>query len=285
MALFLFSRGVKAADVVNLEPGSMPYPESVIDMLTGGLGWPDGGWPIALSKAVLGLEKHKLARTRYAAALRNAKKKDKRSKAAREKAIARGMAELRRDLAAKLKTEPTDDELFSHLMYPQVHETYRKHRRQYGDVSVLPSSTFFYGLQPGEEISVEIEQGKTLIIQLISIGEADKDGKCIVSYELNGIARDVVITDKSVTASTKSRAKADTADSSQVGAPIPGLIASLAATVGGKVKKGEKILLMEAMKMQTTVYAPCDGVVSEVTVEVGDTVESKDLLVRIKPSK
>jgi pyruvate carboxylase len=152
-------------------------------------------------------------------------------------------------------------------------------------VSVLPSSTFFYGLQPGEEISVEIEQGKTLIIQLISIGEADKDGKCIVSYELNGIARDVVITDKSVTASTKSRAKADTADSSQVGAPIPGLIASLAATVGGKVKKGEKILLMEAMKMQSTVYAPCDGVVSEVTVEVGDTVESKDLLVRIKPSK
>lgn len=285
MALFLFSRGVKAADVVNLEPGSMPYPESVIDMLTGGLGWPDGGWPIALSKAVLGPEKHKLARTRYAAALRNAKKKDKRSKAAREKAIARGMAELRRDLAAKLKTEPTDDELFSHLMYPQVHETYRKHRRQYGDVSVLPSSTFFYGLQPGEEISVEIEQGKTLIIQLISIGEADKDGKCIVSYELNGIARDVVITDKSVTASTKSRAKADTADSSQVGAPIPGLIASLAATVGGKVKKGEKILLMEAMKMQTTVYAPCDGVVSEVTVKVGDTVESKDLLVRIKPSK
>lgn len=285
MALFLFSRGVKAADVVNLEPGSVPYPESVIDMLTGGLGWPDGGWPVALSKAVLGPEKHKQARTRYAAAQRNAKKKDKRSKAAREKAIARGMAELRRDLATKLKTEPTDDELFSHLMYPQVHGTYRKHRIEYGDVSVLPSSTFFYGLQPGEEISVEIEQGKTLIIRLISVGEADKDGKCVVSYELNGIARDVMITDKSVTATTKSRAKADTADSSQVGAPIPGLIASLSATVGGKVKKGEKILLMEAMKMQTTVYAPCDGVVSEVTVEVGDTVESKDLLVRIKSTK
>ncbi|GAB5558805.1 MAG: pyruvate carboxylase [Synoicihabitans sp.] len=284
MALFLFSRGIKAADVVNIEPGSMPFPESVIDMLTGGLGWPDGGWPVALSKAVLGPEKHKQARARYAAAQRNAKKKDKRTKAAREKAIARGMADLRQDLAAKLKTEPTDDELFSHLMYPQVHDTYRKHRRQYGDVSVLPSPTFFYGLQPGEEISVEIEQGKTLIIRLISVGEADKDGKCVVSYELNGIARDVVITDKSVTATTKSRAKADTADISQVGAPIPGLIASLSATIGGKVKKGEKILLMEAMKMQTTVYAPCDGVVSEVTVEVGDTVESKDLLVRIKPA-
>ncbi len=285
MALFLFSKGIKAADVVNIEPGSIPFPESVIDMLLGGLGWPDGGWPIPLSKAVLGPEKHKLARTRYAAAQRKAKKVDKRSKAAREKAIAKGMGELRRELAVKLKTEPTDDELFSHLMYPQVHDAYRKHRQQYADVSVLPSSTFFYGLQPGEEISVEIEQGKVLIIRLISVGEADKDGKCVVSYELNGIARDLVITDKSVSATTKTRAKADPADTSQVGAPIPGLIASLSATIGGKVKKGEKILLMEAMKMQTTVYAPCNGVVSEVTVEVGDTVESKDLLVRIKPAE
>jgi len=141
-------------------------------------------------------------------------------------------------LAATFKTGPTGDELFSHLMYPQVHETYRKHRRQYGDVSVLPSSTFFYGLQPGEEISVAIEQGKTLIIQLISIGEADKDGKCIVSYELNGIARDVVITDKSVTASTKSRAKADTADSSQVGAPLPCLIALARLTRGWQGQAG-----------------------------------------------
>tara|TARA_B110000483_G_scaffold46655_1_gene58252 strand:- start:145 stop:1533 length:1389 start_codon:yes stop_codon:yes gene_type:complete len=285
MALFLFSRGIKPADVVNLEPGSMPYPESVIDMLTGGLGWPDNGWPVDLSKAVLGPEKHKKARSAYAAAQRQTKKVDKRSKATREKANARGMAELRRELATKFRTEPTDDELFSHLMYPQVHDAFRKHQRQYGDVSVLPSSSFFYGLQPGEEISVEIEAGKVLIIRLISVGDDDQDGKRVVSYELNGIARDVVITDRSVTTTTKARAKADPAVTSQIGAPIPGLIAALSATVGSKVKKGEKLLLMEAMKMQTTVYAPCNGIISDVTVEIGDTVESKDLLVSIKLAK
>jgi pyruvate carboxylase len=285
MALFLFSRGIKPADVVNLEPGAMPYPESVIDMLTGGLGWPDGGWPVEVSRAILGPEKHRRARARYAAAQRAAKKVDRRTPAARAKSNATGMAKVRAELTAKLKQELTDDDVFSHLMYPQVHDTFRKHQRQYGDVSVLPSPTFFYGLQLGEEISVEIEAGKVLIIRLVTMGEADKDGKRVVSYELNGIARDVVITDKSVTATTKSRAKADTADANQVGAPIPGLIAALSSTVGHKVVKGEKLLLMEAMKMQTTVYAPCDGIISEVTVEVGDTVESKDLLVRIKPAE
>ncbi len=284
MALFLFSRGIKPADVVNLEPGATPFPESVIDMLSGGLGWPDGGWPVDVSKAVLGPEKHKQARARYNAAMRRKAPKPLRSAAARAKAIEKGMAELRNELAAKHHANPSEDELYSHLMYPSVFEAFRKHQRQYGDVSVLPSSTFFYGLQPGEEISVEIEEGKVLIIRLIGVGEADKDGKRLVSYELNGIAREILIADRNVTASTKTRAKADPADSSQVGAPIPGLIASLSATVGGKVKKGEKLLLMEAMKMQTTVYAPCDGVISEVTVEIGETVESKDLLVRIKPA-
>ncbi len=284
MALFLFSRGIKPKDVVNLEPGAMPFPESVIDMLTGGLGWPDGGWPIEVSRAILGPEKHRQARARYATSLRAAKKVDRRSKSARAKAMATGMAKVRAELAPKLRPDVTDDDVFSHLMYPQVHDTFRKHQRQFGDVSVLPSAAFFYGLKLGEEISVEIEPGKVLIIRLISLGEADRDGKRVVSYELNGIARDVVIVDKSVTTTTKSRAKADTADPRQVGAPIPGLIASLSATVGGKVAKGEKLLLMEAMKMQTTVYAPCAGIISEVTVEIGDTVESKDLLVRIKPA-
>ena len=227
MALFLFSRGIKPADVVNLEPGAMPYPESVIDMLMGGLGWPDGGWPVEVSRAILGPEKHRQARVRYAAAQRAAKKVDRRSKATRAKAIDAGMARVREELTAKLKQELTDDDVFSHLMYPQVHDAFRKHQRQYGDVSVLPSATFFYGLKVGEEISVEIEAGKVLIIRLVSIGEADKDGKRVLSYELNGIARDVVIVDKSVTTTSKSRAKIDAADASQVGAPIPGLIAAL----------------------------------------------------------
>ncbi|MCF3651354.1 biotin/lipoyl-containing protein [Synoicihabitans lomoniglobus] len=136
----------------------------------------------------------------------------------------------------------------------------------------------------GEEISVEIEEGKVLIISLVSVGEPDQDGRRMVNYELNGMARDAVIIDKSVQPKTKAKPKAGLADPNQVAAPIPGLVAALSTSMGAKVKKGEKLLLMEAMKMQTTVYSPCDGVVSDLNIAVGDTVEAKDLLVRIKPT-
>lgn len=282
MALFLFSRGIRPADVVNLPPGEMPFPESVIDMLTGGLGWPEGGWPADVSLAVLGEKRHTEATAAYQASLKkNAAKKSAKG-AASSPVPAADLAKLRAELAEKIRREPTDDELYSHLMYPQVFADFAKHQRDFGDVSVLPSAAFFYGLQPGEEINVEIEEGKVLIIRLVSIGAPDKDGRRTLGYELNGMARDVMVTDKGVAPKTKARPKADLADPRQVAAPIPGLIAALSASVGAKVAKGDKLLMMEAMKMQTTVYAPCDGVVGELTVAVGETVESKDLLLRIR---
>jgi pyruvate carboxylase len=272
--------------VVNLPPGETPFPESVIDMLTGGLGWPEGGWPVGVSRAVLGEARHLEAKSRYLATLKPAPK----GKAAKSASAASSAAvpvetieTMRNSLAAKLHRAPTDDEFYSHLMYPQVFADFQKHQREFGDVSVLPTPAFFYGLQAGEEISVEIERGKVLIIRLVSMGSTDKEGRRTLSYELNGMARDTVIVDRSVTPKTKSRPKADLADATQVAAPIPGLIAVLSVSVGAKVVKGDKLLMMEAMKMQTTVYAPCDGVVAELNVAVGDTVESKDLLIRVRP--
>ena len=279
MALFLFSRGIKPADVVNLEPGAMPFPESVIDMLSGGLGWPEGGWPEKVSRAVLGPTRHAEARARYEAAQKitvESRTADKGNQAAWP------LGETRAQVTEKLRHEPTDDELYSYLMYPQVFTDFLKHQREYGDVSVLPTPTFFYGIRPGEEIQVEIEEGKTLIIRLISVGPADKDGRRTVSYELNGMARETFITDKSVAPKAKARPKADLADPTHVAAPIPGLVASLSTSVGAKVAKGDKLCMMEAMKMQTTVYASCDGVIAELNVAVGDTVEAKDLLAKVR---
>ena len=273
MALFLFSRGIKAADVVNLEPGSIPFPESVIDMMGGGLGWPEGGWPEQVSLVVLGEKRHKEARAKY---LADTKKKNSASAAALDLTKTRG------DLAEKLKRTVTDDDLYSHLMYPGVFADFAKHLHTYSDVSVLPTSAFFYGLKPGEEISVNIEEGKVLIIRLISVSPADKDGRRTISYELNGTARETFIIDKTITPKTKARPKADLADVTHVAAPIPGLIATLSVSVGSKVAKGDKLLMMEAMKMQNTVYAPCDGVVAELHIALGDTVESKDLLIKIR---
>ena len=279
MALFLFSRGIKPADVVNLDPGSVPFPESVIDMLMGGLGWPDGGWPDAVSRAVLGETRHREARAKFARDTRCAKARDVSSRTG-----GAALRRIRNELSEKLRREASDDDVYSHLMYPQVFADLAKHQLSYGDVSVLPTAAFFYGLSVGEEVSVSIEEGKVLIIRLISVSAPDKDGKRTIVYELNGMTREAFITDRSIAPKARARPKADLADPMQIAAPIPGLIAALPVSVGSRVTKGDKLFMMEAMKMQNTVYAPCDGVVAQLYMAVGDMVESKDLLLKLRAS-
>jgi pyruvate carboxylase len=167
-------------------------------------------------------------------------------------------------------------------MYPQVFAEFAKFTRDYSDVSVLPTPAFFYGLMPGEEISVSIEEGKVLFIKLINIGMPDKEGRRVVSYELNGMPREAVVIDRSVAPKTKARIKADPSDVLQIGAPIPGMVTALHATTGAKVSKGEKLATLEAMKMQTTLYAAAGGVIDKVLVEVGDSVEAGELLVQLR---
>ena len=258
MALFLFTKGIKPADVVNLPPGTS-WPESVLDMLSGGLGEPMGGWPPAVVKAVLGTAK------------------PKRVKPAPVK-----LKETKAEVAAKTKREPSDDDLYSHLMYPGVFADFAKFQREFSDVSAMPTPAFFYGLKPGEEISVSIEEGKVLFIKLINVGTPDNEGRRVISYELNGMPREAVVQDKSVAPKTKSRIKADAADPLQIGAPIPGMITALSISVGSKVAKGDKLVTLEAMKMQTTIYAQQDGVVAELLVATGDSAEAGDLLVKLR---
>ncbi|MBE2204388.1 MAG: pyruvate carboxylase [Chthoniobacterales bacterium] len=258
MALFLFTRGIRPADVINLEPG-MPFPESVKDMLAGGLGNPMGGWPRKVVEVVLGKTKPKTAR---------APKVDLKA--------------VRAELTAKLKHDPSEDELYSHLMYPDVFADFSKFQREFGDVSVLPTPAFFYGLKSGEEVTIAIEEGKTLFIKLINIGAADKDGRRIISFELNGMPREATAVDKSVKTTTKARPKANAANPLEVGAPIPGMVTSLGTGNGSRVTKGDKLLTLEAMKMQTTLYAPATGVIDELFAGVGDAVDGGDLLVRLR---
>ena len=258
MALFLFTRGIKPADVVNLPPGTS-WPDSVIDMLSGGLGQPIGGWPPAVVKAVLGTTK------------------PQRINPAPVK-----LKETQEEVATKTKRDSSVDDLYSHLMYPSVFADFAKFQREFSDVSCLPTPSFFYGLKPGEEISVSIETGKVLFIKLINVGTADNEGRRVISYELNGMPREAIVQDKSVAPKTKSRVKSDAADHLQLGAPIPGMITALSVSVGSKVLKGDKLVTLEAMKMQTTIYAQKDGVVSELLVAVGDSAEAGDLLVRLR---
>ena len=221
-----------------------------------------GGWPKKLQKVVLGDRKPLRGRPGASAPPIDLK-------------------ETRAVLKKKFKLD-SDDDLYSHLMYPQVHEGFVKFVEEYGDVSVLPTPAYFYGLAPDEEISVEIETGKTLIIKLVNVGAADKDGRRTVTFELNGVTRQTSVADKSVMPERQARPKADTANAKQVGAPIPGMVASIAVSAGSKISKGDKLVTLEAMKMFTTINAPADGVVESVSVAVGETVESKDLLVTLQ---
>lgn len=265
MTIFLITRGLKPADVLNLEPGSTPFPESVVDMLQGGLGQPPGGWPKKLQRIVLGDRPAYTGRP-----------------GARLPPL--DLEKVRLELSAKLKREASADDVLSYLMYPEVFLAYARMAATYGDLSVLPTPAFFYGMKPGDEISVDLEPGKTLIIRLISVSPVDPEGKRVVAFELNGIPRQITVVDKSVQPKVKARVKADPNDPLQIPAPIPGVITSLPITPGTRVCKGDKLLSLEAMKMQTTIVAPTDGLVAEIAVQVGDIVEAKDLLVRLKPA-
>ena len=263
LAIFLLTKGVEPKDMVNLELGTA-FPESVVDMLSGGLGQPKGGWPKAVQKVVLGDRKSYKGRPGA-----RAEKVDLEATREEVKAITK-------------RVECSDDDLYAYLMYPQVFKDLVKYVNEYGHARVLPTPAFFYGLKPGEEISVEIQEGKILIIKLIYVSEPDEEGLRTLTFELNGRARECVIADKSIKSEVKRRKKADSADKTQIGAPIPAMVSAVTATVGHKVKKGEKLIILEAMKMQTTVYALTDGIIDQVEVQAGDQVESKDLLVKLR---
>ena len=262
LAIFLITKGVKPEDLVNLPPET-GFPQSVIDLVSGNLGQPKGGWPKSVQKVILGKQKPMRGRPGASAPKVDLKKESQ-------------------SLKKKLGSRYTDDDLFSSLMYPQVFNDFQDFKKKYGDVSVLPTTAYFHGLEPGEEISIRIEEGKTLFIKLLHVGEPDEKGIRSLTFELNGKARTTMVQDNSVKGDTKAREKADPSNAKHVAAPIPAMISSIATSVGKTVAKGDKIAVLEAMKMQTTLYASSDGTVDEILVEVGDSVESKDLIARLR---
>lgn len=263
MTMFLVSRGISAREVLTMPPGEVAFPESVIDMLSGGLGQPPGGFPEEVVRVVLG-------------------DKEPSTKRPGEGLPPLDLEAKRAELSNAIGREAGTHDLYSSLMYPQVFEEYAAFKKAYSDVSVLPSSAYFYGLFPGEEISIDIEAGKRLIVRLINVGEPDAQGQRAVNFELNGVARQALVKDRKIQPQKEVRRKADPAKPNEIAAPLPGLVANIAVDAGSKVSKGDKLFTLEAMKMYTTISAPEDGVIEELFVTVGDTVESKDLVLSFK---
>jgi pyruvate carboxylase len=186
---------------------------------------------------------------------------------------------LRAAARAKVGHELADPQFASYLMYPQVFQEFDADQQRFGDVSQLPTMAFFYGLEPGQEISIDLERGKTLIVRYVTRSEPHEDGTRTVFFELNGQPRAVRITDRSTTPSRPPQRRIEPGNRRHIGAPMPGTVTTVAVAVGQKVAPGDVVVTLEAMKMQTAVRADFDGVVSEVLVGVSSQVDAKDLLV------
>jgi pyruvate carboxylase len=264
MAIFLVSHGLTMQDIERLPADhTLTLPNSVIEMFEGSLGEPPGGWPKKLASIIL--KGGKPRRGRPGAQLPPV-----------------NITETTLTVEKKLGRKPTRTDVLSYLMYPDVFMKYSKAHAAYGDLEALPTPQFFYGMNRGEEINVSIEDGKSLIIKYLTTSDPHPDGTRTVFFELNGQPREITIRDRSLQPTAAARLKADPAIPGQVGAPIPGAISSIAAESGQKVEKGDRLLVLEAMKMQTTVYSPISGTVKEIRISTGSQVESKDLLLTIE---
>jgi pyruvate carboxylase len=266
MALFMVGNGLSADDVLN---GSreLAFPESVIEFFEGRLGQPPGGFPKQLQQRVL--RGRKPLRGRPGASLPPA-----------------DFEATRDELQKRFKHAVGAQDLVSYLLYPRVVPDFVEHVRQYSDTSVLPTPVFFHGLAAGEETSVEIEPGKTLIIKFLTVGDPHEDGQRQVFFELNGQPREVLVADKALAGKGgKGRPKATPGDPLHVPAPMPGLVVTVVVAAGERVARGQKMLTMEAMKMETTLYAEHGGRIAELLVKPGTQVEAGDLLVRFEESK
>ncbi len=188
-------------------------------------------------------------------------------------------AEVKQKVETAIEREASHADVLSYVMYPEVFVKFAKAQQVYGDVEALPTVPFFYGMEKGEEITVEIEPGKALIIKFLTVGEPHEDGNRTVFFELNGRPREVDIRDKSLKVQGEQREKANPANPGHVGAPLPGMVTVVAVNEGQTVHRNDRLLVIEAMKMQTTVYAPMAGRIVKLYAEAGKQVDLKDLLV------
>ncbi|KAI9683354.1 MAG: pyruvate carboxylase [Trizodia sp. TS-e1964] len=264
LAQFMVSNKLNFDDV-NKKASQLDFPGSVLEFFEGLMGQPHGGFPEPL-------------RTN---ALRGRRKLEKRPGLFLEPL---DLKKIRKDIQAKFGNA-TECDVASFAMYPKVFEDYKKFTAKYGDLSILPTKYFLAKPEIGEEFNVELEQGKVLILKLLAVGPlSEQTGQREVFYEMNGEVRQIPIEDKNAAVENLSRIKADSGDSSQVGAPMSGVVVEVRVHDGIEVKKGDPIAVLSAMKMEMIISAPHSGVVGSLQIKEGDSVDGSDLICRVQKS-
>lgn len=262
MALFMVQNDLTEEEVL-VRGTTLDFPDSVVELFEGYLGQPHGGFPEELQKVIL---------------------KGKKPLEVRPGELLESVdfEKLKQELFDELGRQVTTFEIISYALYPKVFLEYLKTAEAFGDISVLDTPTFLYGMRLGEEIEVEIETGKTLIVKLVSIGQPQADGTRVVYFELNGQPREVVVKDESIKATVVSRLKGDHKNESHISASMPGTVIKVLVEKGERVERGDHLMITEAMKMETTVQAPFAGVVKDIYVKSGEAIQTGDLLLELK---
>jgi len=262
MALFMVQNNLTEQDIY--ERGEyIDFPASVIEFFQGYIGQPYGGFPEKLQQAIL----------------KGRERIEERPGALLEPV---DFEKLHNELYEKLGREVTSFDVIAYALYPDVFKSYHSFTTNYADVSVLDTPTYFYGMRLGEEIEVEIEQGKTLFIRLVSISEPRSDGTRVIYFELNGQSREIIIKDKSITSQVAELPKVDKENPKEIGATMPGTVVKILSSEGDKVEKGDYLLITEAMKMETTIQAPFKGVIKRIHVSDGAAISVDDLLIEFE---
>ena len=264
LAIFMTKNNLTEENILK-EGKNLSFPDSLVDYCKGMIGQPAGGVPKGLQEVVL---KGEPAITARPGSLLPPEDFD----AIRE--------HIKNDLGIE---NPTQRQALSYALYPKVFDDYVNHVKDFNDVSELESDVFFYGLNIGQECEVEIEEGKNLTIKLVDIGEPKEDGMRTLTFELNGMLRDVDIKDNNYTGLIKSVEKADMNDPYQIGASIPGKVVKLLVKKGDEVEVNQPLIVIEAMKMETNIVAKSAGVINDIKVAVNDMVVDKQLLIQLDP--
>nr|WP_314504981.1 pyruvate carboxylase [uncultured Peptostreptococcus sp.] len=264
LAIFMTKNNLTEENILE-EGKNLSFPDSLVDYCKGMIGQPAGGVPKGLQEVVL---KGEPAITARPGSLLPPEDFD----AIRE--------HIKNDLGIE---NPTQRQALSYALYPKVFDDYVNHVKDFNDVSELESDVFFYGLNIGQECEVEIEEGKNLTIKLVDIGEPKEDGMRTLTFELNGMLRDVNIKDNNYTGLIKSVEKADMNDPYQIGASIPGKVVKLLVKKGDEVEVNQPLIVIEAMKMEANIVAKSAGVINDIKVAVNDMVVDKQLLIQLDP--
>lgn len=262
MALYMVQNDLDEETVIN-EGHKLDFPESVVSYFKGDIGQPVNGFDKELQAVILKGQQPLTERPgEYLAPV--------------------NFDDIRQELEAKAYGEVTEQDVISYVLYPKVFDQYIQTKQQYGDLSLLDTPTFFFGMRNGETVEIEIDTGKRLIIKLETISEPDENGYRTIYYVMNGQARRISIKDENIKTNTNLKPKADKSNPSHIGAQMPGSVTEVKVAVGDEVKVNQPLLITEAMKMETTIQAPFNGTIKQVTVVSGDAIATGDLLIEIE---